>query len=283
MRDINIMEKIKLDTVQQVIAVVSGKGGVGKSTVALNLALALQALGKKVGILDADIYGPSQALMLGCQKIRAESDDGKTVKPVMKYGIASMSIAYLMPDEKQPAIWRGPMVSGAFQQLLKETQWGELDYLIIDLPPGTGDIHLTMIQKINLTGAVIVTTPQDVALIDARKAIEMLLKVKVPILGIVENMSVYHCEHCGHESSIFGKKGGESLAKSYEVNLLGRIPLSPSLCENMDRGHPPVVSQEDSPDAFCFLDIAKKIEIILAEGVMKEKSPSLFPELEIDD
>jgi ATP-binding protein involved in chromosome partitioning len=275
-----MMEKLKLDSIKQIIAVASGKGGVGKSTMAVNLALALQVLGHKVGLLDADIYGPSQALMLGGRNVRAESKDGKTLQPVMKHGIASMSIAYLMPEDKAPAIWRGPMVSGALQQLLRDTQWGELDYLIIDLPPGTGDIQLTMAQKIPVTGAVIVTTPQDVALIDARKAIEMLRKVNIPVLGVVENMSIHICEQCGHETHIFGDAGGVDLAKEYAVALLGQIPLARAIREQVDQGIPPVVSDPEGPYAKCFLEIACKI--IAHLSLLTRSSAQVFPDLDVD-
>ena len=274
------MEKIKLNSIKQIIAVASGKGGVGKSTVAVNLALALHVLGHKVGLLDADIYGPSQALMLGGRDIRAESKDGKTVEPVMKHGIASMSIAYLMPEDKAPAIWRGPMVSGALQQLVRDTQWGELDYLIIDLPPGTGDIQLTMAQKIPVTGAVVVTTPQDVALIDARKAIEMFCKVNIPVWGVIENMSIHTCEQCGHETHIFGDKGGVELAKEYAVDLLGQIPLARAIREQVDQGIPPVVKDPEGAYARCFLEIARKI--VQRSSLSKDEEASLFPHLDVD-
>lgn len=274
------MEKIKLNSIKQIIAIASGKGGVGKSTVAVNLALALHALGQKVGLLDADIYGPSQAVMLGGRDARAESIDGKTVQPVLKHGIASMSIAYLMPEAKQPAIWRGPMVSGALQQMLRDTQWGELDYLIIDLPPGTGDIQLTMAQKIPVTGAVVVTTPQDVALIDARKAIEMLRKVNIPVLGIIENMSVHVCEKCGHETHIFGNEGGIELAKEYSLDLLGQIPLAKTIREQVDAGVPPVVKDPQGPYARCFIEVAKKI--IETSCLKDEGNSRIFPKIEID-
>ena len=274
------MEKIKLNSIKQIIAVASGKGGVGKSTVSVNLALALHALGHKVGLLDADIYGPSQALMLGGRDVRAESLDGKTVQPVMKHGIASMSIAYLMPEDKAPAIWRGPMVSGALQQLIRDTQWGELDYLIIDLPPGTGDIQLTMAQKIPVTGAVVVTTPQDVALIDARKAIEMLRKVNIPVWGVIENMSIHACEKCGHETHIFGNEGGVGLAKEYGVDLLGQIPLARAIREQVDQGVPPVVNDPDGPYAQCFLAIARKV---VEHSLLPDQENSrMFPDIDVD-
>lgn len=273
------MEKIKLDSIKRIIAVASGKGGVGKSTISVNLALALHALGHKVGLLDADIYGPSQALMLGGRDVRAESVDGKTVQPVIKHGIKSMSIAYLMPEDKAPAIWRGPMVSGALQQLLRDTQWGELDYLIIDLPPGTGDIQLTMAQKIPVTGAVVVTTPQDVALIDARKAIEMLRKVNIPVLGIVENMSIHICEKCGHESPVFGDKGGVELAKEYGVELLGQIPLARDIREQVDQGVPPVVHDPKGKYAQFFMGIAK--ELIQKSSLKDNANSRIFPNIDV--
>lgn len=274
------MEKIKLDSIKQIIAVASGKGGVGKSTVSVNLALALHALGHKVGLLDADIYGPSQALMLGGRDIRAESLDSKTVQPVMKHGIASMSIAYLMPEDKSPAIWRGPMVSGALQQLIRDTQWGELDYLIIDLPPGTGDIQLTMAQKIPVTGAVVVTTPQDVALIDARKAIEMLRKVNIPVWGVIENMSIHTCEKCGHETHIFGHEGGVGLAKEYAVDLLGQIPLARAIREQVDQGVPPVVKDPQGSYAQCFFAIARKV---VEHSLLPDQTNSrTFPDIDVD-
>ena len=274
------MEKIKLDSIKQIIAIASGKGGVGKSTIAVNLALALHTLGKKVGLLDADIYGPSQALMLGGRDRRAHSEDGKTVQPIMQHGIASMSIAYLMPEAKQPAIWRGPMVSGALQQLLRDTQWGELDYLLIDLPPGTGDIQLTMAQKIPVTGAVVVTTPQDMALIDARKAIEMLHKVNIPVLGIVENMSMHVCENCGHASDIFGSEGAEMLSQEYQMSILGRIPLAKTIREQSDKGVPSVVYDPQGHHAQSFLKIAQ--EVIAKSSLKDNENSRIFPNIDID-
>lgn len=273
------MNKINLDLIKNVIAISSGKGGVGKSTLAVNLALALKGLGGRVGLLDADIYGPSQALMLGARDIRAESIDGKFVQPVMQYGIASMSIAYLMPEASQPAIWRGPMVSGALQQLVRDTQWGELDYLIIDLPPGTGDIQLTMAQKISVTAAVVITTPQDVSLIDARKAIEMMNKVHIPLLGLVENMSVHICEACGHSSSIFGQEGAAKVAQEYNIPVLGQIPLASSIREQVDQGRPPVVHEPSGIYARYFFDIAKKI--IHHLSLKDEKKSRMFPDIDV--
>src|SRR5579872_3784334 len=208
--------------IKNIIAIASGKGGVGKSTTAVNLALALSKEGLRVGILDADIYGPSIPLMLGI-KTRPEVTEEKKIRPIIAYDIQSMSIGYLV-DEKTPMVWRGPMVSGALQQLLHDTLWDNLDYLIIDLPPGTGDIQLTLSQKIPVTAAIIVTTPQDLALLDARRAYEMFQKVKVPVLGIVENMSGHICSQCGHAEAIFGQGGGEKLANDIGIELLGRLP-----------------------------------------------------------
>ena len=254
-----VMNKLTLSSVKNIIAIASGKGGVGKSTVAVNVALALHALGHKTGLLDADIYGPSQALMLGERGSRAQSHDGKTVQPILKYGIASMSMAYLMPEEKLPAIWRGPMASTALQQLLRDTVWGDLDYLVLDLPPGTGDIQLTMAQKIPVTGAIIVTTPQDIALIDARKAIEMFRRVTIPVLGMVENMSQYGCPQCGHVAHIFGHEGAAKLAQEYQSPLFTRIPLVQAIREDMDQGTPSVASHPEAAYSRCFFDIARQL------------------------
>ncbi|MEX2353703.1 MAG: iron-sulfur cluster carrier protein ApbC, partial [Gammaproteobacteria bacterium] len=234
-----------LANVKNTIAIASGKGGVGKSTTAVNLALALQAEGAKVGILDADIYGPSQPRMLGCHK-KPESTDGKKLEPNVSYHLQSMSIGYLI-DEETPMIWRGPMVTSALEQMLADTNWQDLDYLIIDLPPGTGDIQLTLCQKIPVSGAIIVTTPQDIALLDARKALKMFQKVEVSVLGIVENMSTHICSNCGHEEHIFGAGGGESMAKQYGVELLGSLPLDIAIREGVDNGKPTVAIAPDSP------------------------------------
>ncbi|OGI49684.1 MAG: ATPase, partial [Candidatus Muproteobacteria bacterium RIFCSPHIGHO2_02_FULL_65_16] len=209
--------------VKNIIAVASGKGGVGKSTVAVNLALALSVEGANVGILDADIYGPSQPRMLGV-KMKPESKDGKSLEPLVSYHLQSMSIGYLV-EEDTPMIWRGPMVTQALEQLLKDTNWKDLDYLVVDLPPGTGDTQLTLAQKVPVTGAVIVTTPQDIALLDARKALKMFEKVEIPVLGVVENMSTHICSKCGHEEHIFGEGGGQRMAADYDVDFLGALPL----------------------------------------------------------
>ena len=248
--------------VKNIIAVASGKGGVGKSTTAVNLALALAAEGAAVGILDADIYGPSQPRMLGAQQ-RPESSDGKSMEPVVAHGIQSMSIGYLI-DEESPMIWRGPMVTQALTQLLGETNWHELDYLVVDLPPGTGDIQLTLAQRIPVSGAVIVTTPQDIALLDARKGLKMFEKVEVPVLGIVENMSIHICSECGHAEHIFGEGGGERMAQQYGVTFLGALPLDIEIREQADNGKPTVAADPDGPVAGIYRDIARRVAAALA-------------------
>src|SRR5215212_5623260 len=229
--------------VRNIVAVASGKGGVGKSTTAVNLALALAAEGATVGVLDADIYGPSQPMMLGISG-RPESKDGKGLEPMEGHGLQAISIGFLI-DSDTPMVWRGPMVTQALEQLLKDTRWRDLDYLIVDLPPGTGDIQLTLAQKVPVTGAVIVTTPQDIALIDARKGLKMFEKVGIPILGIVENMSVHICPSCGHESHIFGSGGAQKMARDYKTELLGQLPLDESIRSQADSGKPTVVSDPD--------------------------------------
>ena len=245
-----------LPGVKNTIAVASGKGGVGKSTTATNLALALQVEGAKVGVLDADIYGPSQPRMLGCGG-QPESPDGKSIEPNVSYNIQSMSIGYLI-DEETPMIWRGPMVTSALEQLLNDTNWRDLDYLVIDLPPGTGDIQLTLSQKVPLTGAVIITTPQDIALLDARKGLKMFEKVNVPVLGIVENMSTHICSNCGHEEPIFGSGGGAMMARQYGVDLLGQLPLDISIREGVDNGKPSVAVDPDSRVSAEYREIARR-------------------------
>jgi ATP-binding protein involved in chromosome partitioning len=242
--------------VKNIIAIASGKGGVGKSTTAVNLALALAAEGAAVGLLDADIYGPSQPQMLGLSG-QPDSPDGKNMLPKEAFGIKAISIGFLI-DEDTPMIWRGPMVTGALQQLLNNTLWGELDYLLIDLPPGTGDIQLTLCQQIPVSGALIVTTPQDIALLDAQKGLKMFEKVDVPVLGIVENMSVHICSNCGHAEHIFGAGGGEKMAEKYGVELLGALPLDITIRENADSGHPSVVADPDGPAAQLYRSIARK-------------------------
>ena len=248
-----------LAQVKQIIAVASGKGGVGKSTTAVNLALALQAEGKKVGLLDADIYGPSIAMMLGvAEGTRPAAADGKSFTPVMAHGLETMSMAYLVSD-KTPMAWRGPMASGALQQLLEQTDWGELDVLVVDMPPGTGDIQLTLAQKAAVAGAVIVTTPQDIALLDAQKGIEMFTKVKIPVLGIVENMAVHLCSNCGHEDHIFGSGGGEKVAADYSTQLLGSMPLDRSIRERGDSGLPSVAAEPESDIAQRYGSVARQV------------------------
>ncbi len=246
-----------LKQVKNIIAIASGKGGVGKSTTAANLALALQQEGSNVGVLDADIYGPSQTRMLATQG-RPESKDGKSMEPMVSFQLQTMSIGNLV-EEDTPMIWRGPMATGALEQLINDTNWRDLDYLIVDLPPGTGDIQLTLCQKIPVSGAVIVTTPQDIALLDARKGLKMFEKVNVPVLGIVENMSIHICTECGHAEHIFGAGGGESMAKQYEVDMLGALPLDISIREGVDNGRPTVAMYPDSPIAEIYREIARKI------------------------
>jgi ATP-binding protein involved in chromosome partitioning len=244
-----------LPNVKNIIVVASGKGGVGKSTVSANLALALQAEGAKVGVLDADIYGPSQPRMLGVSG-RPESPDGKVIIPMQAHGLSVMSIGFLV-EEDTPMIWRGPMVTQAMMQLLTDTRWEQLDYLIVDLPPGTGDIQLTLSQKVPVAGAVIVTTPQDIALLDARKALKMFEKVEVRVLGIVENMATHICSSCGHEEHIFGEGGGARMAEQYSVPYLGSLPLDIRIREQSDGGTPTVAAMPESDLAARYRDIAR--------------------------
>ena len=251
-----------LPGVKNMIAVASGKGGVGKSTTAVNLALALHSQGASVGLLDADIYGPSIPMMLAISE-QPLSPDGKTIMPIVQYGIQTMSVGFLV-DPTTPMIWRGPMVSNTLQQLLVDTCWDNLDYLIIDLPPGTGDIQLTLAQRIPLSGALVVTTPQDIALLDVRRAIEMFHKVKVPVLGVVENMSTHVCTQCGHEEAIFGEKGADQIAQEYQVDVLGRLPLVKSIRLATDEGKPTVVAAPDSEHTRSYQDIAVKLAARLA-------------------
>ena len=269
----NVYQKIRTHAVQRnvktlfgvrnIVAIASGKGGVGKSTTAVNIALALAAEGASVGMLDADIYGPSQPTMLGISG-RPESRDGKSLEPMEGHGIQASSIGFMI-DTDTPMVWRGPMVTQALEQLLRETRWRELDYLVVDMPPGTGDIHLTLAQKIPVTGAVIVTTPQDIALIDARKGFKMFEKVGIPILGIVENMAMHTCSNCGHVEHIFGEGGGERMAKEYEVEYLGGLPLDIRIREQADSGNPTVVADPDSDVAAMYRKIARRIAVRIAE------------------
>jgi ATP-binding protein involved in chromosome partitioning len=252
-----------LPRVKNVIAVASGKGGVGKSTTTVNLALALAAEGAAVGILDADIYGPSQPMMMGISG-RPESLDGKTMEPMKNHGVEVMSIGFMIDDD-QAMIWRGPMATQALDQLLRQTNWGELDYLLIDMPPGTGDIALTLSQRVPLTGAVIVTTPQDIALLDAKKGLKMFEKVGVPILGIVENMAVYHCPQCGHEDHIFGADGGRRMAAEYGVDYLGGLPLTLAIREQADSGRPTVVADPDGAVSATYKSVARQIAVKVAQ------------------
>ena len=244
--------------VKNIIAVSSGKGGVGKSSTALNVALALADQGIKVGVLDADIYGPSLPQMLGTTDQRPSSPDGKHMAPILSYGLATNSIGYLVTDDNA-MIWRGPMASKALLQLLNETLWPDVDYLVVDMPPGTGDIQLTLAQNIPVTGAVVVTTPQDVALLDARKGVVMFNKVNVPVLGIVENMSVHICENCGHHEAIFGEKGAQGLSDDYAIPVLGKVPLHRQLRQDLDAGIPTVVRDPAGPFSVLYREIAENI------------------------
>jgi ATP-binding protein involved in chromosome partitioning len=265
--------------VKNIIAIASGKGGVGKSTTTVNLALALVAEGAQVGVLDADIYGPSQPTMLGISG-RPESKDGKTLEPLEAYGLQAMSIGFLI-DADTPMVWRGPMVTQALEQLLKDTNWRDLDYLLVDMPPGTGDIALTLAQKVPVTGAVIVTTPQDIALIDARKGLKMFEKVGVPIVGVVENMAIHVCTNCGHAEHIFGTGGGEKMCKDYNVPFLGSLPLDMHIREQADSGRPTVVADPDGPVAAIYRDIARKTAVFVAQKA--EDFSAKFPNIVIQN
>ena len=261
--------------VKNIIAVASAKGGVGKSTTAVNLALALAAEGASVGVLDADIYGPSQPTMLGITG-RPESKDGKSLEPMMGHGLQAISIGFLI-DVDTPMVWRGPMVTQALEQLLKDTRWRDVDYLVVDLPPGTGDIQLTLAQKVPVTGAVIVTTPQDIALIDARKGFKMFEKVGIPILGVVENMSLHICSKCGHEEHIFGTGGAEKMCKDYGTELLGALPLDIHIREQADSGKPTVVADPDSRVAEIYRAIARRVAVKIGDSQrdMSGKFPNI--------
>ena len=265
--------------IRNIIAVASGKGGVGKSTTAVNLALALAAEGANVGILDADIYGHSQPAMLGIHG-QPESLDGKKMEPMRGHGIQAMSIGFLV-DVEAPMVWRGPMVTQALEQLLSDTNWQDLDYLVIDLPPGTGDVQLTLAQKVPLTGAVIVTTPQDIALLDARKGLRMFEKVGVPILGIVENMSTHICSHCGHEEPIFGAGGGEKMCKDYDVEFLGSLPLDIHIREQADSGNPTVVADRDGRISSIYKTIARRVACKVSD--LSQDHSAAFPRIVIQN
>ncbi len=269
-----------LDGVRNIIAVASGKGGVGKSTTAVNLALALAAEGARVGVLDADIYGPSQPLMLGLTGERPLTEDGKTMIPPQAFGLQVMSIGFLI-DADQPMAWRGPMVTSALTQLLQQSAWDDLDYLVVDMPPGTGDIQLTLSQRVPVSGAVIVTTPQNIALLDARKGLQMFRKVSVPVLGIIENMSTHICSNCGHEEPIFGSGGGDSLSADYEVELLGKLPLDISIREQTDSGRPTVVAEPDSPQAAAYRTAALRTAAALAR--LGRNYGASFPKIVVED
>jgi ATP-binding protein involved in chromosome partitioning len=265
--------------IKNIIAVASGKGGVGKSTTAVNLALALAAEGAAVGVLDADIYGPSQPMMLGIAG-RPESRDGKHLEPMEGHGLQAISIGFLI-DVDTPMVWRGPMVTQALEQLLKDTRWRDLDYLVVDLPPGTGDIQLTLAQKVPVTGAVIVTTPQDIALIDARKGLKMFEKVGIPILGVVENMSFHVCPKCGHQSHIFGAGGAEKMSRDYGTELLGQLPLDEAIRSQADSGKPTVVSDPDGKVAEIYKKIARRCAVKIAE--LQRDMTSKFPNIVVQN
>jgi ATP-binding protein involved in chromosome partitioning len=265
--------------VKNIIAVASGKGGVGKSTTAVNLALALAAEGASVGMLDADIYGPSQPMMLGIRG-RPESKDGKRLEPMEGHGLQAMSIGFLI-DVETPMVWRGPMVTQALEQLLNETKWRDIDYLVVDLPPGTGDIQLTLAQRVPVTGAIIVTTPQDIALIDARKGFKMFEKVGIPILGVVENMSLHICSNCGHEERIFGEGGAARMAKDYGAEVLGALPLDIGIREQADSGKPTVVSDPDGRIAQIYKEIARRVAVRIAER--QQDHSAAFPKIVIQN
>ncbi len=269
----------RLPGVKNIIAVASGKGGVGKSTTAVNLALALAHDGARVGLLDADIYGPSQPRMLGVSG-RPSSPDGKHIEPMTAHGIVCMSIGFLI-DEETPMVWRGPMVTQALSQLIHDTLWPDLDYLIVDMPPGTGDVQLTLSQRVPVSGAVIVTTPQEISLLDARKGLKMFQKVEVSILGVVENMSVHVCENCGHEQHIFGADGGRRLAEQYGVPYLGGLPLDERIREQADGGNPTVVAAPDSPQARIYVDVARRMA---AQMSLRGRSArDEFPKIVVED
>ena len=284
---VNVFTKVQAHSVQRgvqllpkvknIVAVASGKGGVGKSTTAVNLALALAAEGASVGLLDADIYGPSVPMMMGIEG-RPESDDGKTMDPLENYGVQVMSIGFLVAQD-EAMIWRGPMATQALEQLLRQTNWRDLDYLIVDLPPGTGDIQLTLSQRVPMTGAVIVTTPQDIALLDAKKGIKMFEKVGVPILGIVENMAVHVCTNCGHVEHIFGADGGKKMAADYKMDYLGALPLNMQIRVQADSGMPTVVADPDGEVAAIYKGVARQVAVSIA--AKNKDFSSKFPSITI--
>jgi ATP-binding protein involved in chromosome partitioning len=271
-RGVQLLPKVK-----NIVAVASGKGGVGKSTTAVNLALALAAEGASVGLLDADIYGPSVPMMMGIEG-RPDSEDGKTMEPLENYGVQVMSIGFLVAQD-EAMIWRGPMATQALEQLLRQTNWRDLDYLIVDMPPGTGDIQLTLSQRVPMTGAVVVTTPQDIALLDAKKGIKMFEKVGVPILGIVENMAVHVCSNCGHVEHIFGADGGKNMAAEYGMDYLGALPLNMQIRLQADSGKPTVISDPDSDVAMLYKAVARKVAVSIA--AKNKDFSSKFPSITI--
>jgi ATP-binding protein involved in chromosome partitioning len=276
-----VQRGVKLvDGVKNIIAIASGKGGVGKSTTAVNLALALAAEGAKVGMLDADIYGPSQPTMLGISG-HPVSDDGQTMEPMIGHGLQAMSIGFMLEGDDVPMVWRGPMVTQALDQLLRQTHWSDLDYLIVDLPPGTGDVQLTLAQKVPVTGAVIVTTPQDIALMDARKGLKMFEKVDIKIIGIVENMSTHICSKCGHEEHIFGAGGGDKMCSDYGVEFLGSLPLDIHIREQADSGTPTVVADPNGAIAKVYKQIARRLAVKIAD--MAQDHSAVFPKIVVQN
>lgn len=269
-----------IEKIKNIIAIASGKGGVGKSTTAVNLAFAFLQTGARVGLLDADIYGPNQPLMLGVDVQQlAPIHEGKNFKPVLVHGLQTISIGYLV-DPNTPTIWRGPMISGALQQLANQTLWENLDYLIIDMPPGTGDIPLTLMQKIPLTGAILVTTPQEVAVADARKGLEMFKKMKIPVLGVIENMSLHTCSHCGHAEAIFGENGGEILAKTCDVPFLGKLPLHQKIREDISRGVPTVLAHPENPLSKIYKEIA--LHVVAELSLLPVNYRHKFPKITVE-
>jgi ATP-binding protein involved in chromosome partitioning len=276
-----VQRGVKLvDGVKNIIAVASGKGGVGKSTTAVNLALGLAAEGARVGILDADIYGPSQPTMLGISG-QPKSSDGQSIEPMQGHGLQAMSIGFMIQGDDAPMVWRGPMATQALDQLLRQTRWNDLDYLVVDLPPGTGDIQLSLAQKVPVTGAVIVTTPQDIALMDARKGLKMFEKVDVKILGIVENMSTHICSKCGHEEHIFGSGGGAKMCSDYGVEFLGSLPLDIRIREQADSGTPTVVADPDGAISKEYKQIARRLAVKIAD--MAQDHSAVFPKIVVQN